>query len=66
METAILLQVFIAGVLFVYFMPTIFAIMRGHRNRLAIFVANLLLGWSIIVWVVLIIWSFTKNIEENA
>ena len=40
-----------------YFLPTFIANARGHRNALAIFGTNLLLGWSFIFWVVALVWS---------
>lgn len=46
--------------LFVYFLPTIISVFRGHHNKLAIFFTNTLLGWTVIGWVFSIIWSGTK------
>lgn len=40
-----------------YFPPTIVAWVRRHPNRLSIFLLNLLLGWTLIGWVVALIWS---------
>jgi Superinfection immunity protein len=36
---------------------------RHHRNRVAISVTNLLLGWTLIGWVVAFIWACT-NVES--
>ena len=44
--------------LFIYFLPTIIAIARKHINVLAIFVLNLLTGWTFIGWIISIVWSF--------
>lgn len=44
----------------IFFLPTIIAIMRHHRNSLAIFLVNLLLGWTGIGWIVALIWSVVK------
>ena len=44
-----------------YFLPTIVALLRHHRNALAIFVLNFFLGWSFIGWVVALVWSATKD-----
>ena len=44
-----------------YFLPSIFAIMRGHPSKVAIIILNTLLGWSFIAWVVAIVWAFTDT-----
>ena len=43
-----------------YFLPTIIALLRRHRNALAIFLLNFFLGWSFIGWVVALVWSATR------
>lgn len=45
----------------IYFLPTIIAYERGHKNAFAILVLNILLGWSIIGWVIALIWSVLKD-----
>lgn len=42
-----------------YFLPAIVAYCRKHHNKLAIAVANLLLGWTAFLWVFALIWSCT-------
>lgn len=49
--------------IFVYFMPTLIAFKRLHLNRVAIFVLNLLLGWTFLGWVIAFVWGFTSNTE---
>lgn len=44
----------------IYFGPTLIAYNRKHHNCKAIFVLNLFLGWSFIMWVVSLAWSLTK------
>lgn len=44
--------------LVLYFLPTIIAIARG-RSPFGIFVLNFLLGWTMIFWWVVLIWSLT-------
>jgi hypothetical protein len=46
-------------VAFLYFVPAAFAAHRGHPNKGAIFVLNLLLGWTYLGWVVALIWAST-------
>ena len=44
----------------IYFLPTIVASNRGHQSAGAIFFLNLLLGWTLLGWVVAFVWSFTN------
>ncbi len=44
-----------------YFLPTIIALARGHHNGFAIFLTNLLLGWTLIGWIIALIWSTTAS-----
>jgi hypothetical protein len=45
----------------VYFVPTIIAGSRKHRNSAGIFFLNLFLGWTLIGWVGALIWSVWKK-----
>jgi hypothetical protein len=45
-------------ILGVYFLPTIVA--GRHPNSSAIFVLNLLLGWTFVGWVIALVWACTK------
>ena len=45
--------------LILLFLPTLIALLRGHDNSFAIFLTNLLLGWTGIGWIIALIWSFT-------
>lgn len=42
-----------------YFIPAIIALARGHHNALAIFLTNLIFGWTVIGWFIALIWSVT-------
>lgn len=46
----------IIGVAF-YFLPTTIGAVRRKRNLVPILLLNLLLGWSIIGWIIALIWS---------
>jgi len=46
------------GMLF-YFLPSILARGRNHHNTGAVFVINLLLGWTLVGWAVALAWAFT-------
>ena len=47
------------AVIIIGFLPTLIALLRGHDNSFAIFLTNLLLGWTGIGWLIALIWSFT-------
>lgn len=57
MELLIVLDICLA----IYFIPTIVAFMRGHRNRVAILLTNLFLGWTGLGWIVALIWSVLND-----
>lgn len=41
----------------VYFLPSVVAYSRAHKNKVAIFFLNLLAGWTFIGWVAAFVWS---------
>jgi len=43
-----------------YFLPTIIAAMKSKRDIVAILLLNLFLGWSVIGWIVALVWA-AKN-----
>lgn len=47
--------------LIIAFAPTFIALARQHHNSLAIFALNLFLGWTVIGWIVALIWSLTAT-----
>ena len=55
---AILVMLF---VLAVYLIPTIIAFSRGHASKWGIGVLNIVLGWSLVFWVVALIWSLSNK-----
>jgi len=46
--------------LLLYFIPAAVANGRGHRNSAAIMALNILLGWTILGWIIALIWAFTQ------
>lgn len=56
MTTAVLI-----AALWSYMLPSVIAFLRHHRNRWPVFLGNLLLGWSGIVWIVCLIFSVGSN-----
>ena len=58
----ILAAVLIFGVVAtIYLVPTAVAVSRKHHNTVAIGVLNLLLGWSIVGWVVALVWAVSRS-----
>jgi hypothetical protein len=45
----------------IYFLPSIIAFSRHKKNSVAIFVLNLLLGWSFIGWAAALIWALVND-----
>lgn len=48
-----------------YFLPFLYALDRCHSKTPAIFILNLLLGWTFIGWVIALVWAFTENNKEK-
>ena len=55
----------IAGLFFLgfYFLPSLIAFLGKKSNLMAIFALNLLLGWTLVGWVVSLVWSLSKDKE---
>jgi hypothetical protein len=49
----------------IYFIPTLIACNRKHKQSTAIFVLNLFLGWLLIPWVCALVWSCTYQEKQN-
>src|SRR3989338_5288525 len=52
-------------ILALYFMPWLIALGRNSKNASGIFVLNLLLGWTLLAWVVCFVWAFVGEITET-
>ena len=50
----------------VYFVPTIIAFSADHRQRVAICALNLVAGWTLIGWVVALVWSLMRERPQPA
>lgn len=42
-----------------YLLPAIVAALRKHPSGWAIFILNLLLGWTVLGWIIALVWSAT-------
>ena len=45
-----------------YFLPSIIALAKSKRDLLAIFLLNLFLGWSVIGWIVALVWAAKSDV----
>ncbi len=61
LELLILLPFLVA-----YFIPCIVALARKHHHTVPIIIINILLGWTFVVWIVCVAWSFmpVKKADE--
>jgi T4 superinfection immunity protein len=50
---------FLIVIFLVYFLPGIVSAARHHPNADAIFILNLFLGWTILGWVIALVWACT-------
>ena len=44
-----------------YFLPTIIAFMRNKENKISILALNLFLGWTLIGWVLSLVWALAVD-----
>jgi hypothetical protein len=52
--------------LVMYFLPSVIALLRGKRDTLAIFLLNFFLGWSVIGWIVALVWAAKADVPAVA
>jgi hypothetical protein len=52
---------FFGGGFILYFLPTLVALLREKHDKLSIFLVNLFLGWSVIGWIVALVWAFKTD-----
>ena len=60
----IIFSLTVCAVMSLYFLPAIIAYLKHRRDILSIFVLNLLLGWTLIGWVIGLVWSLMPEKEE--
>lgn len=56
--------IIVASVIFIYFIPAIFAYRHAHPNTGAILAINLLAGWTLLGWIAAAIWAITPKREQ--
>ncbi len=53
--------IFLVLCMAVYFLPSIVAIQKQKHNTAAILAVNILLGWSVIGWIVALVWALAES-----
>ncbi len=59
-QDTVIIVMIIVGIVF-YFIPSIIALVRMKKNLIAIIALNFFLGWSLIGWVVSLVWSLSSD-----
>ncbi|GAA4274832.1 superinfection immunity protein [Aquimarina gracilis] len=59
-QDTVLVIMLVVGVV-AYFIPSIIALLRMKKNLIAIIALNFFLGWSLIGWVVSLVWSLSSD-----
>ncbi|HGH4724232.1 TPA: superinfection immunity protein [Enterobacter hormaechei] len=50
--------------LIVNFIPWLVALSRDHKSKLAIFISSLFFNWTLIGWVLNLIWACNSNTKN--
>ena len=65
----LLVVLFIVSWLFIsfiiYFVPTIVAKIRRHKNTSAILILNIITGWTFFGWLASLLWALNSDIESE-
>ena len=48
---------------YLYFLPYLIAVRKQHKQKRAIYILNIFTSWTIIVWVVALVWANTETKE---
>lgn len=56
-----LVLVLVAVGLVVNFLPAVVALVRGHRSTFAIGLVCLFFGWTVVGWVLALVWAFADT-----
>lgn len=60
MDTMYVIAVSISLIL-VYFIPAIVASHKKHKQQTAICILNLVFGWTVLGWLIALIWACTND-----
>lgn len=56
----------VSTTLLIYFLPSIIASVRNHRNTAAILGLNVVGGWTVLGWIIAFVWALTANVKTQA
>lgn len=48
---------------YIYFLPYLIAVKRQHKQKRAIYILNIFTSWTIIIWVIALVWANTESKE---
>lgn len=51
--------------LIINFIPWLVSLHRDHRAKLGIFVSSLLLNWTLLGWVLNLVWACNSNVGKK-
>ena len=57
--------VILVGMLLIYFVPAFIAFYRGHRQLGWFLIANFMVGWTLVGWVICLVSAFAARPEKK-
>lgn len=57
--------ILLALVLILYLLPTLVAYGREHLRRHDVAIVNVLIGWTLIGWIVVFLWAALGRVEDQ-
>ena len=58
------LLITICVIVFGFLLPTVVAVLRGHRRERGIFFLNIVVGWTGVGWILLLFYSVLSKARE--
>lgn len=52
-------------IVLMYFFPSIIAGLRSHNNLASILALNLLLGWTVLGWIIALVWALANGAQRQ-
>ena len=49
-----------------YMLPAVFAAYRDHNNVIPIILFSVFFNWTLLGWLISLIWAFTDNVKNEA